>query len=194
MLIRRFIKSDVVAAMLAEIQTRRGTKGLEAGSTYARDLHMNPVVVDLIKLSTVVTLARELLQMVSGPLGYVSLTALTVEPGSKGMPGHVDYPHFHETCLKDTPLVIQFVLSLDGTTDGAAPTWLHHESNIIELSPGDLLAFPGTWKHGVLPNTSNRSRTNLLWSIGPSWIKPMQIGLWNMTIDDVPVKDLITRK
>lgn len=191
---KRFIKPDVAALVLAEIESgRTGMRGLEEGSSYARDLHTNPVILDIVKSGNVVAEARNCLSMWNGPLGLVSLTALTVQPGSMGMPSHIDYPHFHDTCQKNEPLVAQFVLSLDGTTDGAAPTWVHNESNVHELSPGDLLVFPGNWKHGVWPNTSNRSRTNLLWSIGPAWVKPMQISLWNHVIDDVPIKDMITK-
>jgi hypothetical protein len=64
-------------------------------------------------------------------------------------------------------------------------------SNIIELNPGDLVAFSGDTKHGVMANTSDRSRTNMLWSIGPAWVRPTQISLWDWRIGDKPYAELI---
>lgn len=53
--------------------------------------------------------------------------------------------------------------------------------------------FEGNTAHGVLPNTSSRSRTNLLWSIGYAWIKPMQISLFNNVIGNVDAKQQIVK-
>ncbi len=190
MKVERFADQATLASVLSEVRT--GHKGMEDGSSYAHGLAKVEPVVSLVRDPRIVNIARELLKL-EGPLGYLSLTALTVQPGSVGMPGHVDYPHFHPSCPNDVPLVAQFVLALDGTTEGAAPTWVTERDLVVELEPGDLFAFLGTEVHGVLPNTSSRPRTNLLWSIGPAWIKPMQISLFHMTIDDVSPSDLIRK-
>lgn len=186
----KFVAPEALDSILRQL--RFGAQGLEAGSTYAQGLTKIDEVLNIVTGDEVKRTARELLAC-DGPFGFLSLTALTVEPGSKGMPEHVDYPHFHLNCRKQPPLAAQFILSLDGTTGGAAPTWVSHPTNVVVLEPGDLYAFRGNMFHGVLPNVSSRSRTNLLWSIGPSWVKPMQASLFNMTFDEVTVKELMVK-
>jgi hypothetical protein len=185
-----FVSSNMARAILSSCNSKLAD-GEEQGSQYIAGLTEVAPVVDVVTRPEVKSIARALLGF-DGPLAYLSLTALTVEPNSKGMRGHIDYPHFHPSCPSDRPMVAQFVLALDGTTDGRAPTWLDDPTNTVELEAGDMFAFAGNSLHGVNPNTSNRSRTNLLWSIGPAWIRPMQMSLWNFhKIDDVSYRDLI---
>jgi hypothetical protein len=190
--ISNFIDSELAARIIAECKP--GVDGIEGKSTYSRGLQNSPDVVRLVTRPDVVELARDVLFLDEAPLRYMSLTAFTVEPGSAGMPSHVDYPHFHVSCPDDYPLCAQFVLSLDGTIGGAAPTWIGREDDVYELEPCELAVFDGRMMHGVKPNTSNRNRTNLLWSIGPIWVCPMQIGLWNMTVGEKTPQEVILGK
>lgn len=189
----KILKGFTIAEVCNSILTaaKYGIEGLEKGSSYASGIAQNKEAIDIVKSEAVVGLAREALQLSNEPIGYLSMTALTVHPGSPGMPGHIDYPHFYPHCVYDRPLSAQFILSLDGTFGGAAPTWIGDPDNIIELNAGDLVAFSGDIKHGVLANTSSRSRTNMLWSVGPAWIRPTQISLWDWRIGDKPYPELI---
>lgn len=167
--------------------------GEERGTKYMNGLSEVTSVVDTVTKHEIKSIARSLLG-IKGPLSYLSLTALKVDSYSSGMQEHVDYPHFHPSFPKDCSVIAQFVLALDGTTYGRAPTWLYEPSNVIELDVGDMLVFTGDSLHGVKPNSSNFSRTNLLWSIGPSWIRPMQLSLWDFhKIDDESPKELLKK-
>lgn len=199
--LKGFATPDICTSILESVKF--GANGLGEGSSYGRGIVSIQQVIEIAQSKTVIDLAREILGLPTEPLGYLSLTAFTVEPGSSGMVGHIDYPHFYpdfysafhaEFCTEyhyQRPLSAQFIMSLDGTTGGAAPTWLGDETQVQELNTGDLVAFAGDIKHGVLPNTSGRSRTNMLWSIGPAWVRPTQMSLWDMRIDDKPYSELI---
>lgn len=179
----KFTTTTEAREMISFIEARPFMKGTRPGSRYALEISENVDIDLLVRSSNSERIAREILgcQPEDG-LRLISLTALTVDAGSSGMHAHVDYPHFFGSCPSGKPLVAQFVLSLDGTTEGRAPTWVESESNSVELEPGELLAFQGDKVHGVKPNVSDSSRTNLLWSIGYSWIKPMSKSLDSKTI------------
>jgi hypothetical protein len=187
---KSFVSIDRARSILDSCQVKL-VDGEEEGSQYVAGLTTVPEVIEVVTCDEVKSIARALLGF-EGPLAYLSLTALTVEPGSRGMRGHIDYPHFHPSCPSDRPMVAQFVLALDGTTGGRAPTWLGDPTCVYELDAGDMLVFAGSKLHGVKPNSTHSRRTNLLWSIGPAWIRPMQMSLWKFQkIDDVPYRDLI---
>lgn len=127
--------------------------------------------------------AAALLKMPKEVLSFLSCSALDVLPGDPGLGEHVDYPHH---VFPTWPhLSAQFILSLDGTDYERAPLWIEQDCNLVCMSPGELLIFGGNTKHGVLSNRSDKPRTTLLWSIGPSWIRPMLKDVWDWTYRQV---------
>lgn len=123
--------------------------------------------------------ASELLSVPVKALAVLSCSALDVLPGDPGLGEHVDYPHH---VFPDAPhLCAQFILSLDGTDKERAPLWIGEPSELFCMDSGELLIFGGNVRHGVHPNKSDRSRTTLLWSMGPYWIRPMLREVWGWT-------------
>lgn len=121
--------------------------------------------------------ASDLLAIPVKALTVLSCSALDVLPGDTGLGEHVDYPH--HVFPKSPHMSAQFILSLDGTDAERAPLWVRDQSNLVCMEPGELLIFGGNTLHGVHPNKSDRSRTTLLWSMGPCWIRPMLPEVWN---------------
>ncbi len=158
---------------------RKGAYTSSVGGRYMQGVPGIRPVARLVRRMVFWDYAAELLQAPVEALAFLSCSALDVLPGDTGLAQHVDYPH--HVFPKSPHLSAQFILSLDGTDEERAPLWAHDPTNLVCMKPGELLIFGGNTLHGVHPNKSDRSRTTLLWSMGPHWIRPMLRDVWGWT-------------
>ncbi len=188
--IDNFVTPEYAAQLKQEISKLSDEAMNTDGSIRVHRLLRSPEIANFIVDRKIKNLAITLMgaNPVLGALG-----SNTVMPNAPGMGQHRDYPYFsmHTGIIPSAMpiLALQYILLLDDLSCDNAPTlimpeshklrgWIlnkeYFEKNAMSLvaQAGSLVAMHGGVFHGVAMNKSSKSRTTLLATFYPHWVRP----------------------